>query len=130
MVRGPVSAEVATESKAADVEHGSAKGSAEKAADPAQTRADAKADEEEDRPATPNQASRFHFIMAAAAMYMAMILTNWSNFKVGVEGDEFQTSDFGEEAMWIKIVSQWITSLLYIWWLLAPLICKDRDFSD
>lgn len=73
--------------------------------------------------------ARFHFVMAAAAMYMAMILTNWSNYKVGVE-ESRQTSDFGLESMWIKVVSQWVTVLLYIWWLLAPIICGNRDFSN
>jgi hypothetical protein len=38
--------------------------------------------------------ARFHFVMASAAMYMAMILTNWSNYRVGVE-EAYQTSDFG-----------------------------------
>ena len=73
--------------------------------------------------------ARFHFVMAAAAMYMAMILTNWSNYKVGVEESQ-QTSDFGLESMWIKVVSQWVTVLLYIWWLLAPIICSNREFGS
>jgi len=62
--------------------------------------------------------------MAASAMYMAMILTNWSNFQVGAES--VSTSDFGLESMWIKVVSQWITTIVYIWWLLAPIICAGR----
>jgi hypothetical protein len=32
--------------------------------------------------------------------------------------------------MWIKIVSQWVTVILYIWWLVAPIVCGDRDFSS
>jgi len=91
-----------------------------------------KADAEEDEPAPLGavQAMRnakFHFIMAAGSMYMAMILTNWSSRQ---EAENNQKSyDVGAETMWIKIVSQWLTCLLYIWSLAGPLLLKDRDFS-
>ncbi len=114
---------------AASSGEGAAAGPKEKDVEKAQAKADAAADEAEDKPPSANQSARFHFVMAAAAMYMAMILTNWSNFKTGAVPEE-QTVEVGEESMWIKICSQWITALLYIWWLLAPIICKNRDFSD
>jgi len=90
------------------------------------------ADKEDDEPEPlgPVQAMRnakFHFIMAAGSMYMAMILTNWSS-RQEVQ-DNKKSYDVGEENMWIKISSQWLTCLLYIWSLIAPFIMKNRDFS-
>jgi len=92
----------------------------------------AKEDAEEDdpQPLSLVQAMRnakFHLIMAAGSMYMAMILTNWSSRQEVEAGAK--NYDVGTETMWIKIVSQWLTCLLYIWSLAAPLILKDRDFS-
>jgi len=73
------------------------------------------------------QKSKFHLVMACAAMYMAMILTNWSSRSESV--DQSTSYDLGTETMWIKIVSQWVTILLYSWTLVAPLILTDREFS-
>jgi len=97
--------------------------------DKAVEKADA-AEEEEPEPLGAVQAMRnakFHFIMAAGSMYMAMILTNWSS-RQEAENDT-KSYDVGAETMWIKIVSQWLTCLLYIWSLVGPLLLKDRDFS-
>ena len=65
----------------------------------------------------------FHLIMLSASLYMAMLLTNW-----GV-GSTTGTSNTGAASMWIKIVTQWLTYLLYFWTLVAPLCCRNRDFS-
>jgi len=102
---------------------------AEKAAEKADAAADA-GEEDEPAPLGAVQAMRnakFHFIMAAGSMYMAMILTNWSS-RQEVQNDS-RSYDVGAETMWIKIVSQWLTCLLYIWSLAGPLLLKDRDFS-
>jgi len=99
------------------------------AAEKAAEKADA-AEDEEPEPIGHVQAMRnakFHFIMAAGSMYMAMILTNWSS-QQDVENDT-TSYDVGAETMWIKIVSQWLTCLLYIWSLVGPLILKDREFA-
>ena len=32
--------------------------------------------------------------------------------------------------MWVKIISQWLVYLIYSWIMLAPVICKGRDFSE
>jgi len=100
--------------------------------DKKEAKAVAAADAEDDEPAPLGavQAMRnakFHFIMASGCMYMAMILTNWSS-RQEVE-DNTTSYDVGAETMWIKIVSQWLTCLLYIWSLAAPLLLKDREFS-
>ena len=31
-------------------------------------------------------------------------------------------------AVWVKIVSSWVTLLLYAWTIVAPLILTDREF--
>jgi len=110
-------AEVMKDDKAAD--------KADKAAEKAEA-----AEEDEPEPLGPVQAMRnakFHFIMAAGSMYMAMILTNWSSRQEVM--NDAKSYDVGAETMWIKIVSQWLTCLLYIWSLVGPLLLKDRDFS-
>jgi len=103
---------------------------AAKKEDKAVEKADAAEEEDDPVPLGPVQAMRnakFHLIMAAGSMYMAMILTNWSS-RQEVENNS-KSYDVGAETMWIKIVSQWLTCLLYIWSLAGPLILKDRDFS-
>jgi len=94
------------------------------------TVAEAASGESEDRQAIVAKSTRntkFHLIMATSAMYMAMVLTNWSSRS---EAESDTTSyDLGVETMWIKIVTQWLTILLYSWTLVAPLLFPDREFS-
>ena len=67
---------------------------------------------------------RFHLVMAITAMYVAMLLTNW-----GVETDSSSTSyDLGEETVWIRIVTQWLTMGLFFWSLIAPKVLSNREF--
>eukprot|EP00823_Brevimastigomonas_motovehiculus_P004906 TRINITY_DN335_c0_g1_i1.p1 TRINITY_DN335_c0_g1~~TRINITY_DN335_c0_g1_i1.p1 ORF type:complete len:339 (-),score=76.89 TRINITY_DN335_c0_g1_i1:201-1217(-) len=74
----------------------------------------------------------FHLIMCAASMYMSMVLTNWSSFDE-VKAENYGTDsgvDVGDISMWVKIISQWITFLVYIWVMLAPWLFPDRDWSS
>lgn len=67
----------------------------------------------------------FHLTLMSASMYMAMLLTNW-----GVNGYNLdQNISVSEANMWVKIISQWITVVLYIWTLFAPAILTERDFG-
>lgn len=93
---------------------------------------------------------KFHVVMAVASMYVAMLITNWGSQTASSD----QAYDLGEESMWIKIVSQWVTFLLYAWYVLllfatsavfrvvmshficnshrtltAPYLFPDRDFG-
>jgi len=71
----------------------------------------------------------FHLVMTAAAMYMAMLLTNWGSLQQ-VENPGSSTSyDLSVESMWVKIVTEWLTGLLYIWSLIAPYVLSNRDFN-
>jgi len=80
-------------------------------------------------------AAKFHLLMAAAAMYMAMLLTNWGS-RQQVESDSHDGAgsdtayNLSVEAMWVKIVTNWVTAILYIWSLLAPYILTNRDFGS
>lgn len=66
---------------------------------------------------------RFHWIMALTSMYWAMVVTNWGI--IPKDNDE-AAYDLADETVYIKISSQWLTLLLYLWTLIAPLICPDR----
>lgn len=67
----------------------------------------------------------FHASMALASLYLSMLLTNW-----GSAADDTPTAiDVGWPAVWVKIVSQWVTLALYAWTLVAPSLFPNRDFS-
>lgn len=65
----------------------------------------------------------FHLVMSLASFYLAMLLTNWAVLDVS------NAAGVGTASMWIKFVSQWLTVVLFLWTLLAPLCCKDREFD-
>lgn len=77
----------------------------------------------------------FHAVMMCGAMYMSMILTAWgdedSSASASDRGGEIHvdSGDKGRNSMWAKILSQWLTILLYIWTLVAPTLFPDRDFG-
>lgn len=62
----------------------------------------------------------FHLVMISASMYQAMLLTDWGTAK--------GPANAGEASMWMKIVAQWLTVLLFCWTMVAPAILKDREF--
>lgn len=72
--------------------------------------------------------SLFHLIFALASLYLMMVLTNFATLKDGYEAD-FHVGT-GTASAWVNIVSSWITALLYIWSLVAPLILSDRTFLE
>jgi hypothetical protein len=72
-------------------------------------------DSDDDALAQSKRGVKFHFVMAASAMYMAMLLTSWGSFQ---EVEESETGipspvayDLNVESMWIKIVTQWYSHL-------------------
>jgi hypothetical protein len=54
-----------------------------------------------------------------------MLLSDWQNSP----GSSSQSFDLSTETVWVKTVSMWLTVFLYVWTLLAPLVCPDR-FQD
>ena len=85
--------------------------------------------QEENLPDVTIQTALFHLLMMFASLYLAMVLTNWGAPNL----DDFYKNytDFSKEwlGFGMKLASQWITTLLFIWCLIAPKVCPGRDFS-
>ncbi len=71
----------------------------------------------------------FHLFMTFAALYYAMVLTNWGSLNIADDRSNYK--DFANE--WLgfamKVTAQWVATLLFIWTLIAPRVCPGRDFS-
>ncbi|CAK7332995.1 unnamed protein product [Dovyalis caffra] len=65
----------------------------------------------------------FHLIFALASMYSAMLLSGWTD-----TSEASGLIDVGWTSVWVRICTEWITGLLYVWTLLAPLFFPDREF--
>jgi len=79
----------------------------------------------------PYNFSFFHFTFLLAAMYLGMVLTNWQSISIVTgEGvtDNTILIDQGPSAVWVKVVSSWVTLLLFIWTLIAPVVFPNRKF--
>jgi len=75
--------------------------------------------------------THFHLSFCLGAMYICMLLTNWVTIGGHVDDHSVDTIqvDRGMPSVWIKIVSGWITTLLYAWTLAGPVILPDRDWN-
>ncbi|KAF5452450.1 hypothetical protein F2P56_027446 [Juglans regia] len=65
----------------------------------------------------------FHVIFALASMYSAMLLSGWTN-----SSESSDLIDVGWTSVWVRICTEWVTAVLYIWSLVAPMLCPDREF--
>ncbi|CAE5966316.1 unnamed protein product [Arabidopsis arenosa] len=81
-----------------------------------------KSGEAEARPVSYSY-SFFHIIFALASMYAAMLLSGWTD-----SSESATLIDVGWTSVWVKICTGWVTAVLYIWTLIAPLILRDREF--
>jgi len=70
--------------------------------------------------------SFFHVTFALAVMYLCMVLTNWTLVN---EGNNLFSAVPSISPAWVKVTSSWVTLILYIWTLIAPLILKNRVFN-
>merc|ERR1739842_81872 len=66
--------------------------------------------------------SYFHLVMTMASCYVAMLLTSW--------GTGSTISSTGTTSMYVNIVCQYATAVLFWWTLCAPVICPSRFASD
>ncbi|SAL95199.1 hypothetical protein [Absidia glauca] len=92
-------------------------------------------DKDDERYGAVYSYSFFHFIFAIAAMYVAMLLTNWNTITMEEMAAPGQDGDFvriGQSytAVWVKIVSGWLCLIIYGWTLLAPVMMPDRFLDD
>lgn len=67
----------------------------------------------------------FYVIMILGSCYMSAVVTGWSLSSTS----SVSSLDSGWASSWIKIVAVWLTCLLYLWSLIAPSVCKNRDFG-
>jgi hypothetical protein len=71
--------------------------------------------------------SWFHFVFAAAAMYVAMLITNWTTVSVGHDG--FTNVGRGWASVWVRASTSWLVLVLYVWTLLGPVLLPDREWN-
>ena len=71
--------------------------------------------------------SIFHFAFALGAMYLCMLLTNWS--VISNQDIDTAKTDSGWVAVSIKIVSCFLAGGLYMWTIFAPAILPNRDWD-
>ena len=74
----------------------------------------------------------FHFVLACGAAYGAMLLTNFGDIGASPAeqiASQSTTGQIGETSLWVRVVSQWVTVVLFVWTLLAPRCFPERDFS-
>lgn len=73
-------------------------------------------------------------------MYMAMVFTSWNftgaqkvyllnSFAVLKLNNRSLQFDVGPVSLWVKMASQWLAILLYLWSLVGPVVLPDRDWS-
>lgn len=65
----------------------------------------------------------FHLIFALASMYSAMLLSGWTS-----SSESSDLIDVGWTSVWVRICTEWVTAVLFVWSLVAPLIFPDREF--
>jgi len=94
---------------------------------------DAPADADDERAVSPESWWTYHLMMVIVALYMAMLLSDWSVEPVekhAAGGSSVPAFNKSAESFWVKIASQWVCLLMYAWTLLAPYLLRDvRDFG-
>jgi hypothetical protein len=55
---------------------------------------------------------------------MGMLLTNWTSASL-TTGDLI-SNGFG---FWVRAAISWLIALIYVWTLIAPKVCPERDFT-
>lgn len=65
--------------------------------------------------------------MMITCIYSCMLITNWGS--PSFDNTTFDAYKPSLEAFWIKIIVAWISALIYIWTLIAPRCCKNKNFG-
>eukprot|EP00698_Gefionella_okellyi_P016770 TRINITY_DN481_c0_g1_i2.p1 TRINITY_DN481_c0_g1~~TRINITY_DN481_c0_g1_i2.p1 ORF type:complete len:436 (-),score=62.67 TRINITY_DN481_c0_g1_i2:100-1407(-) len=101
--------------------------SAKKHADPES--ANTSSEDEEEVVEVEYNYTFFHISFLLGAMYIGMLMSNWAVVGGLASGSTQLNVDNGNASVWVKIVTSWLTLLLYAWTLFAPKLLADRDFS-
>uniref|UniRef100_G0UBK3 Serine incorporator, putative n=1 Tax=Trypanosoma vivax (strain Y486) TaxID=1055687 RepID=G0UBK3_TRYVY len=67
----------------------------------------------------------FYVIMILGSMYLAMLATDWHVSGAGKDTMKHSMNI----AFWVRSSTAWMSILLYVWSLVAPYVCPDRDFG-
>lgn len=65
-------------------------------------------------------------------MYVAQLLTNWqviNTHDADTYGRTGITVDGGIASVWIKITASWIVFAFYLWSMIAPFVCPNREWN-
>lgn len=68
----------------------------------------------------------FQALLTLAAVYYAMLLTNWGNPTLFESTVDFYASNTA--SFWIKLVTEWLSMGIYLFSMVAPLVFRDREF--
>jgi len=75
--------------------------------------------------------SFFHVTFMLAALYLAMVLTNWETVS-SLTGESVDQNtiyvDQGMASVWTKVISSYLTFVLFVWTMMAPICFPDREF--
>mmetsp|Transcript_11605 Transcript_11605/g.26047 ORF Transcript_11605/g.26047 Transcript_11605/m.26047 type:complete len:115 (-) Transcript_11605:550-894(-) len=72
----------------------------------------------------------YHLLMLATSLYLAMLLTDWG-VSHGDDSTDIEDTrhNVGYASAWLGISFTWACNLLYLWTLIAPRCCPNRDFG-
>lgn len=69
----------------------------------------------------------FQLLLILAAIYYSMLLTNWGNPTI-FDGGSIPLFSTTDTSFWVKLSAQWISTLIYLFSMFAPMIFPDREF--
>ena len=78
----------------------------------------------------PQSFGFYHLLMLSTSFYLAMLLTDWGvDHGAQTADNEVTRHNVGYASAWLKLSFTWACSLLYLWTLIAPRCCPNRDFG-
>ena len=69
----------------------------------------------------------FQILLILSSCYYAMLLTNWGNPTV-FSASSIPYYSANDQSFWVKLSVQWISTALYLFSMVAPVIFPDREF--
>ena len=69
----------------------------------------------------------FQGLMICSALYMSMLCTNWGSLSIFDNTTDFFVGS--DSSYKLKIFAEWATIGIYIFSLVAPLLCPNRNFE-